>query len=299
MLKGTNARKLRRRWWNHWRRLVLFGVALSTIVLVIFMQLPQVDAQDGLRAFAKHESRLLTPDSSMAIAELSLSSLPAPQTHPLPNPLTQWQDTAGSGDYFSEIKLTPMGYLVWFQFPVKVYVERLTDQVESPSEVKRFQDWIHTVLQAVKEWEVYLPLEIVDQPTTADILILRSRPPLQASINHETGKLNIPRARSAQTRYEFYLRKAVDTSKSVLSQRFTIQLSPDQSVDHTLATARHELGHALGIWGHSPSETDVMYFSQVRHPPQISARDINTLKRIYQQPTRLGWSVIAKSNGEE
>jgi predicted Zn-dependent protease len=55
------------------------------------------------------------------------------------------------------------------------------------------------------------------------------------------------------------------------------------------AAARHEFGHALGIWGHSLEETDVMYYSQVGEPPSISARDINTLKRIYQQPTRLGW----------
>ena len=128
---------------------------------------------------------------------------------------------------------------------------------------------------------------------------MRSRPPLQASINRETGKLNIPRARSAETRYEFYLRKAVEAPQEVLSQRFTIQLSPDQPVDYTLATARHELGHALGIWGHSPLETDTMYFSQVRNPPQISNRDINTLKRIYEQPTRLGWPLIAKSNSQE
>jgi predicted Zn-dependent protease len=69
----------------------------------------------------------------------------------------------------------------------------------------------------------------------------------------------------------------------------TIQLSPDQSDRYTLATARHELGHALGIWGHSPLETDAMYFSQVRDSPEISIRDVNTLKHIYEQPTRLGW----------
>jgi predicted Zn-dependent protease len=33
----------------------------------------------------------------------------------------------------------------------------------------------------------------------------------------------------------------------------------------------------------------VPYFSQVRNPPPISPRDVNTLKRIYQQPTSLGW----------
>jgi hypothetical protein len=34
-----------------------------------------------------------------------------------------------------------------------------------------------------------------------------------------------------------------------------------------------------------------MYFAQVRTPPVISARDINTLKRVYQQPTQLGWPI--------
>jgi predicted Zn-dependent protease len=192
-----------------------------------------------------------------------------------------------------------VGYLVWCQFPVKLYVERPTDSTESSSSAQRFQKWVDAVLQAVREWSIYLPLEVVAQPTTADISILRSRPTLQASLNRETGQFNIPRARSAETRYEFYLRKTVDAPEGVLSQRFIIQLSPDQTVDYTLATARHELGHALGIWGHSPLETDVMYFSQVRNSPQISARDINTLKRVYEQPTRLGWSLTAKSSDAE
>jgi predicted Zn-dependent protease len=140
---------------------------------------------------------------------------------------------------------------------------------------------------------------VVSQAEEADISILYERPPLQASVDRETGKFNIPRARAAQTRYEFYLRQAANAPENVLSQRFTIKLSPHQTVDYTLATARHELGHALGIWGHSPFQTDTMYFSQVRNSPQISARDINTLKRIYEQPTRLGWSLASQSSSEE
>ena len=56
----------------------------------------------------------------------------------------------------------------------------------------------------------------------------------------------------------------------------------------------HEIGHALGIWGHSPEVTDALYFAQVRQPPLISARDVNTRKRVYAQPTRLGWAVPGK-----
>ncbi len=277
----------------------MLGVALSTILLVLFTQLPQMDAGSRSSIPGMQHSRPLPPASVLVSAKLSESSLPTLQAHPLPTTLVQWQDTTGSGDYFSEIKLTPVGYLVWSEFPIKVYVDRPTDSAESPSSVKRFQDWVNAVLQAVGEWGVYLPLEVVEQRGVADISILRSRPPLQASIDQKTGKLNIPRARSAQARYEFYVRPAVKASNSVLSQRFTIQLSPDQSFEHTLATARHELGHALGIWGHSALETDVMYFSQVRYPPKISVRDINTLKRIYEQPTRLGWSLTAKPSNQE
>jgi predicted Zn-dependent protease len=268
MRKSTKG-KLGRHLWSNWRRLILIGVAIATGLLVIFTQLQQVEAQ----------------------RESFLSSLPAPQTHPLPTTLAQWQDATGIGDYFSEIKLTSVGYLVWSQFPINIYVERPTHPNQSSASVQRFQGWVDAVLRAVQEWSVYLPLEVVAQREGADISILRSRPPLQASINRETGQFNIPRARSAETRYEFYLYSAGDAPKQVLSHRFTIQLSPDQSVEYTLATARHELGHALGIWGHSPLETDAMYFSQVRNPPQISARDINTLKRVYEQPTRLGWSL--------
>jgi predicted Zn-dependent protease len=254
---------------------MLFGVAIATSLLVILTQLQQVDAQ-------------------------SSENLPVPQVHPMPITLAQWQDTTGAGDdYFSEIKPTPLGHLIWSEFPVKIYVERPKSPTESSSSVERFQKWVEAVLQAVGEWSVYLPLEVVSQAEEADISILYERPPLQASVDRETGKFNIPRARAAQTRYEFYLRQAANAPENVLSQRFTIKLSPHQTVDYTLATARHELGHALGIWGHSPFQTDSMYFSQVRNSPQISARDINTLKRIYEQPTRLGWSLASQSSSEE
>jgi predicted Zn-dependent protease len=41
----------------------------------------------------------------------------------------------------------------------------------------------------------------------------------------------------------------------------------------------HELGHALGIWGHSPDPNDIMY----AHPivSQLSQRDVNTVRKLY------------------
>ena len=202
-------------------------------------------------------------------------SLPPSQLHPLPSTLQKWQDTNNSGDYFSKIKPTPAGYLVWSQFPVKIYI---TASNKLPKQ--QGQNWIETVSQAVNEWQNYLPLEIVTQPEIADIIIERKAPPLQFD-----RKRKISRARSAQTTYEFY------TKNNTLYHRFTILLSPSQTGKYLLAATRHELGHALGIWGHSPVKSDALYFSQVRNPPLISPRDVNTLKRIYEQPTSLGWSL--------
>ena len=116
---------------------------------------------------------------------------------------------------------------------------------------------------------------------------MRSQPEREVKLNPDTGLYDIPRAIAAQTNYEFYLTK----DPAVIALRMTVQVSPNFAGVSLLATIRHELGHALGIWGHSPEAKDAMYFSQVSDPPPISPRDINTLKKIYQQPTRLGWEI--------
>lgn len=215
------------------------------------------------------------PSPAIAPPPLPSEALPPLRAHPLPPTLARWHSPDASGDYFDQIRPTPLGYLVWFEFPVKVYVEPASSGV-TPD---RSQVWVQLVQQAVREWSEYLPLTLAATPAAADIQIWRTTPTLGRG-----------RARSAETRYEFFVRRA-DHAPPKIVQRLTITLRPGLADVQILAAARHELGHALGIWGHSPLETDALYYSQVRTPPPISSRDVRTLRRIYEQPTRLGWPV--------
>lgn len=214
-------------------------------------------------------------------------SLPSSQIHPLPAFLAQWQDFNNQGNYFHLIQKTPVDYLVWSQFPIKIYVEKALEQTNNSAQEVRSQEWVNAVKNAIKEWNKYLPLKEIAQPELADINIIRLPIEREFKLNPETGLYDIPRAITAQTNYRFYIQ--AKTKK--LLHKMTIKISPDLGKTATIGAARHELGHALGIWGHSDRESDALYFSQVRNTPNISDRDINTLQKIYQQPTKLGWKI--------
>ena len=211
-------------------------------------------------------------------------SLPPGQVHPIPAMLTQavqrLNPDVGPGDYFDAIERKGVGYLIWSQFPVTVAIDALGSD-----------RWKSQITAAVVEWQRYFPLKIVSTPETADIRIQAKR--LALKPDPKTGKL--PRFRSAETHYDVFVSKDNDGSdgktQNHLSHRMTIDLAPGQADGVILSVARHEIGHAIGLWGHSPNPDDIMYFSQVSKAPLISSRDLRTLHRVYGQPTRLGWAI--------
>lgn len=220
----------------------------------------------------------------------SLSTdLPSSKIHPLPNFLANWEDKTLSGDYFDQIDQSPLGYLVWSQFPVTIFVQKPSKFGPEPTAAElRYQQWVDTVEQAVIQWQAYFPLQEIADSEAADIIVLRSQPKREVKLDPQTNLYDIPRAVTAETNYKFYVKQ----NPATIAHKMKIQISPSYTGISLLATARHELGHALGIWGHSLNQQDALYFSQVANPLEISPRDINTLKKIYQHPTRLGWQII-------
>lgn len=215
------------------------------------------------------------------------NSLPPLKLHPLPISLQNWQSPIKE-DYFHEIKPHLVGYLIWTKFPISVYIES-PDINLSPAGLNQFQQWQKAVKISMEAWNPYLPLTEVTNPQEADILVYRRHPQFKAEINPETGLYNLPPMKAATTSVKFYL---TSTSPPQLRHTMTIEVNPHQTYDYLVSNLTHELGHALGIWGHSLNKNDVMYHSHTRDIPLISPRDINTLKKIYQQPTRLGHDII-------
>ncbi len=221
----------------------------------------------------------------------SPSDLPPLQVHPLPETLLNWRDRVDLGDYFDHLNPLDFGALVWSNFPIQVYIE--PSQTESAI---ANESWLSLAQTALQAWQPYLPLQVTEQPDTADITIRAVAPPLQIAASPTTTnqpddsprRLTLGRVRSAEARYQLYL-KTLNSGKTELIHRCTININPRQAQAYMYTALLHELGHALGLWGHSLNPQDTMYFSQVQQPVEISERDINTLKRVYQQPTQLGW----------
>ena len=195
---------------------------------------------------------------------------PTRQPHSLPQTLSKWSSAANADNYFDQVRPLAVGALIWSEWPVRVFIElpATTARVDP-------QMWQKAMQQAVQDWQPYVALTLVNSAQNADIRISPT-PPRQKS----------GRVRSAETRYSLYI-----SDQKTLAHRVEIYIRSSQTSQYLSAAARHELGHALGIWGHSLNPADVMYFSQVKAPPAISARDINTLVQVYSQPTRLGWPI--------
>jgi len=193
---------------------------------------------------------------------------------PLPEPMQPARYVSSAGDYYREISLTSEGEQ-WHELPVKVFLG-------SAPQLK----WQQGAREAYDIWSAVFPTRLVALEDAADVRLTWEGGAFQdGRVGEDMEWVRIKRVGDQLTGRRI----------AVIS----VDLSHSWSKDEMRAIMLHEMGHALGIKGHSGTKKDIMYWQMQEKSRQVpvpffpipvfwkslvkepSQRDINTLIRIY------------------
>ena len=195
-----------------------------------------------------------------------------------PDALQPSRYVPSASDYYLEIAESSESEK-WNSFPIKVCIGNV------PS-----GNWAQGAREAFSIWNEMFPLELVAESEEADI-----------RFNWEGDQTMEGGAVGEEMDWVQFRRVGGElTSRKVAY--ISVDLSRNWSKDEMRAIVLHELGHALGIRGHSLSKGDIMYWQVQEKPHQVrvprvyypivwkslvskpSQRDLNTLIRLYNTP---------------
>ncbi len=161
------------------------------------------------------------------------------------------------------------GYIVRWNpetFPLKIYIQHKTDLPEYfYSEVKK----------AFIEWQdktnKFINFTFVDSPKNADIKCYFPKNDEEAAdFSKKFGGITNSEIKNNTLKYMTIIFSTKYNGSDKYYKDYIIR-----------SIALHEIGHALGILGHSVNPNDIMYPRTSLSRGEISIGDINTLKLIY------------------
>lgn len=189
------------------------------------------------------------------------------------NPAT----SSNEGDYLSALKINCR----WSQrSPLRVYIANGTNEANAPLQGFR-PNYNYILSQSLATWITAsgnkLAVQYVTEASQADMLFFWTDDP---NFHKGAGQ---PEQGTANVQF----RPLPDGSKEIWRAVTTILIHSRQGgvLDDTqmARTCLHEVGHALGLQGHSLNATDIMFYSELPSGQAVlSDRDQRTIARLYQ-----------------
>ena len=224
-----------------------------------------------------------TAQTTDEVIEEPTSPSPGPIAALAPSPrgVERWKYDEEVGDFVNQIGDSTRfligaenlagSYIRFVDFPVGVYIQKGNDR------------WYEAVEIAVEDWSQYVPLKVVRRAEDADISIF-----YEETIVSDAAIANL--RLGGEARPNLYA-----DQRGNLKYRVDVAIAGYQTPRQISTVTRHEIGHALGLWGHSPNPNDLM--SAVGRASRrrgaysaITPHTLNTLQRIYELPTPIGQS---------
>ncbi len=144
----------------------------------------------------------------------------------------------------------------WTSLPIKVYFKTNTAAGGSTLEAR--------YRQGFNQWETETGVDLWQEVTSAS----------EANLTVETQVVAPQSTLGVTTIYFFSGQSTIQNAEMIIYSWPSLPLSG------YAGTAAHEMGHALGLNGHSPDSNDLMYFTG-NSTDLLTVADVNTLRANY------------------